>query len=548
MSDKRNLILFSIFFTLFMALAARIFYYQVCIGKTLSSAASAQRITNADLERPRGDILDRSGIPLTDRTKKYTAVLKPLYLKNSPDELSKICEVLELDFYKMKREVEMKREPILFETTSEKKDLILSMSMNGVSFITSLKRYDNTSVARHIVGYLNRADQVGQTGIEKHYEDILKYNKQNTIGVVTDAKNNLVQGLGYRLVKPGSDEGKLNIKLTLDYHIQKIVEDVMNKNNITGAVVVEEVHSGDIAAIASKPDFDQNEVEKHLQSPQNDLFNRAVASYNLGSIFKIIDVALLFSLGEDAEEKYYCHGFIKVGDKEFKCSSYNEGGHGLVDLNTAFAKSCNPYFINMGIKMGYKNIINMAQSFGMGSFTGVKDQGINESRGNLPAVSRYYSYGDIANISIGQGEIMATPLQVADIVATVANGGIKNRINIVDSVTDSDGNIVRNLRNKQGERIISKEVAERIKRLMEEVTVSGTGIEANMEEYGGAGGKTGSAETGHKGIVHAWFAGYFPQKDPRYSVAVFVENGQYGGKTAAPVFAEIAREMVKKGY
>lgn len=547
MFKDRNKIIFLIFFVLFSILLLRLFYFQIYKGDSLLRAASAQRITNFDIEKPRGNILDRNGIPFTNRTEKFSIVLKPLYLKGKEGDLKKICEILELDFYKIRGQIEIKKGPIMFETDESKKNAIMKLNIQGVSAVNSLKRYDDDSLAKHVLGYLNKIDQVGQTGIEKFYEDALAYDKENTIGVIIDAQNNPVQGLGYRLFRPAGKNEKLNVKLTLDYHIQKIVEEVMERNHITGAVVVEDVCNGDIVAMASKPDFDQTRVGDYLNSAKNELFNRAVASYNLGSIFKIIDVALILEAEGNIPKNYYCPGYIEIGQRKFKCPSYEEGGHGLVNLEEAFALSCNPYFINACLRIGYPKLIKKAAIFGLGSYTGIKDQGISESPGNLPDIDDYYSDGDIANISIGQGRVMATPLQVADMVATIANGGIKNKINIVDSIVDDDGNKVRDLRYKEGERIISKEVADAIKQLMKGVTSYGTGTEAALEGYGGAAGKTGSAETGDKDIVHAWFAGYFPNLNPKYSMAVFVENGKSGGGVAAPIFAEIAEKIMKKG-
>ena len=187
----------------------------------------------------------------------------------------------------------------------------------------------------------------------------------------------------------------------------------------------------------------------------------------------------------------------------------------------------------------------------MGGALGIEDQGIAESSGNLP-VKKYFTDGDIANISIGQGEIMSTPLQAADITASIVNGGIKNRVNIVSALVDENGVEVKKIRLIEGKRIISRSVADRIKDLMDEVTTSGTGKKARLEEFGGAGGKTGSAETGQyingEKVVHAWFTGYFPKQFPRYSVAVFVEDGKSGSEAAVPVFAEIAEEIIQLGY
>lgn len=547
MFKNRFYILFVIFFSILGLLLIRILYLQVFAADNLAKSASVQRITTSSIEKPRGNIVDKNGIPFTNREKKYTIVLKPLYLENTGENISEIGRILEIDENVLKKQLEDKK-PVIIDTDEEKKNELAALKINGISVVYSLKRYDDSTLAGHILGYLNKKDQVGQTGIEKFYENVLKYDNKSTIGFITDARSNLVKGLGYRISKDEGNTGMLDIRLTLDYHIQKIVEDVMTNNSITGAVVVENVNTGDIAAMASKPGFKQDSIENYLHSPDNELFNRATGSYNIGSIFKIIDTAALLESPDILPGNYFCTGSIKEGGNEFKCSSYSEGGHGEVDLTQAFAKSCNPYFIDMGEKIGYRKLVSMAQAFGMGSVTGIGEQGVNEYKGNLPPIDGPYSEGEIANISIGQGVILATPVQVADIAATVANGGIKNRVNIVDSVIDRDGNKIREVRIKEGHRIISKETADHIKKLMEAVTDYGTGTAASLEQYGGAAGKTGSAETGNKDVVHAWFAGYFPRKQPRYSIAVFVENGQYGGKVAAPVFAQIAEEIMKKGY
>ncbi|NJD03854.1 MAG: penicillin-binding protein 2 [Ruminiclostridium sp.] len=546
MQKKRAFIVLFSFTILFLLIMLRVLFLQLFEGDSLLRAASAQRLASVSIEQPRGNILDRNGIPFTNRTEKYTAILQPLYFSGNQALLETISDTLYLDLNKLKKETEIKTRPVLIEIDEIKKDKLLALEIKGVSVIHSLKRYGSNSVARHLIGYLGKKDQTGQSGIEQIFEDVLKDNSINSVGVITDASSNLVKGLGYRLTKESRDSGVLDVKLTLDYHIQEIVEEVMLENNVTGAVVVEDVNTGDIVAMASKPDFSQDSVEQYLDSPGNELFNRAIAAYNLGSVFKIIDTAALMENNLEAADNFFCKGSVKVGNNIFKCSSSN--GHGQVDLETAFALSCNSYFITMGLEIGYKKLINMAELFGLGQYTGVRDQGIGESRGNLPSGSSYYSPGDIANLSIGQGVMMATPLQVADIAATVANGGIKNRINIVDSIIDKDGNKIRNLRIKEGHRIIQKETADGIKQLMEAVTDYGTGTAARLDLYGGAAGKTGSAETGKKDVVHAWFAGYFPRNSPRYSIAVLAENGQYGGRVAAPIFAQIAEEIMKKGY
>lgn len=550
MKKDRAYIMLTVFSVCMFLLLGRFFYYQIVKGDSYSKYASTQRVTDSEVEKPRGDILDRNGISFTNRNNKVILALKPLYLRENPDDISKLGWIVGEDYYKLKHLIDLKKEPILYEIDSSKKLLLDSMDIQGISAINSLKRYDTGTLARHVLGYLNSVDSKGQTGIERFYDDVLSYDKEDTVGVVTDARDNLLQGMGYRLIRSEGYSEKLNVKLTLDYHIQKIVEDTMNRRNTQGAVIVQDVNSGDIVAAASKPDFNQNRVDDFLDSPGKELFNKAVASYNLGSIFKIIDVAQAVESGMDLSEQYYCPGYAQVGDSVFQCVSFSRGGHGNIGLSDAFALSCNTYFIKMGIEIGSNGILDMAARFGLGKLTGVKNQGVEESAGKLPPDDNSYTYGDIANISIGQGEVLATPLQVANMVSTIANGGIFNQINIVDSIVDEDGNKVRDMRIKHGNRIISRETAEIIQDMMEKVVDSGTGTNARLDEYGGAAGKTGSAETGQvmngEPVVQAWFAGYFPVTAPRYAIAVFVENGRRGNDVAAPVFVDIASEIMKK--
>lgn len=552
MQKKRSKIIFLCFLLLLLLLVVRIFIFQVFFFNSYSKTASAQRIISTKIDSARGEILDRNGITFTDRSEKVSIVLKPMLLKDLDQDIEKISDVLNIDFASLKNDIMLSTKPLIFHGDEEKAKLLKQFDLKGVSIIHSLQRYDEKSIAKHVLGYLDGIDSVGKTGIEKYFEEVLHFDNDSSIEVVTDALKSPLKGLGYRLVNNSQGNNKLNIKLTLDYHIQKIVEDIMNKYNVKGAVVVEDVSCGDILALASKPDYDQNGVELFLESPQNELFNKAVASYNIGSIFKIIDTAEAFETGFDPDQLYNCQGYINVGQKELKCNSYYKGGHGEVNLTSAFAQSCNPYFINMGLQLGYENILKMAARFGLGKRTGIKDQGVDEAPGYLPGIGKFYSQGDIANIAIGQGDVMVSPLQVADLVATIANGGIKNKVNIVDSIINASGNKIKNVRDKEGERIISKETADKIKILMEEVVVNGTGKKADIPLYGGSAGKTGSAETGqtinNEMVVQAWFAGYFPRKDPKYSIAVFVENGKLGGEVCGPIFKEIAEEIMKKGY
>ncbi len=549
---KRFRILLFTFLAIFACLFTRLFYLQIIGGGTLTREASAQRVNNIQIESVRGDFIDKNGIQLTSRTPKITAVLKPAMLREQPQVVEQLCQVLGLDPEKTKDDIQRRNTPILVEIDKETKALLTSMDIEGISFVNSLSRYNTDTKAKHLLGYLNKVDNIGINGLEKLFEKTLNFGKEDSIAVITDGNNDLLTGLGYRIIKADNKKNsKLDIKLTIDYHIQDIIEKALDSRGLTGAIVVEDVKTGDIVGICSKPDFDPNDIEKYLSNNKRPLFNRAVAQYNIGSVYKLVDLAAIFELQPDYNMVFSCPGYIQIADTEFKCSSYEKGGHGTVDINTALAKSCNAYFINMSLDLGADPILKMCKALGLGENTGLSKQGIPEAKGIIPVPEDLKNPGDIANMSIGQGQIMATPVQVADLVATIANGGVKNSTNIVDSIVNSSGNKVRDLKNISSQRVFSKSTADRIMALMEGVVSDGTGKKANLDEYGGAGGKTGSAETGQfidgEKIIQAWFAGYFPAKSPRYSVVVFIEDGKSGGDAAAPIFAEIGSQIMKFG-
>ena len=549
---KRIRILLFIFMAIFSCLITRLFYIQVVGGNSLSKQASAQRTNNIQIESARGDFIDRNGIKLTSRTQKFTAVLKPALLRDQGQAVEQICRMLGLDLDKTMDDIQRRNTPILIEVDKETKAILNGMNLDGISFLTSLNRYNTDTKAKHLLGYLNKIDKVGSIGLEKLYEKTLNYGLEDSIAVITDGNNDLLGGLGYRIIKAENKKNtKLDIQLTIDYHIQNIIEQALEKSGLTGAIVVEDIENGDIVAMCSKPDFNPNDIEKYLSNNKKPLFNRAVAQYNIGSVFKLVDLAAMFEIDPTYNMVFSCPGYIQLADTEFKCSSYERGGHGTIDMNSALAVSCNSYFINLALELGAEPIISMCDNLGLGKNTGLTKQGIEEAKGLVSALTDLKNPGDIANISIGQGQILATPVQIADLVATIANGGIRNNVNVVDSVVNEEGNKIRDLKDISQKRVLSQETSERIKALMEDVVSTGTGNKANLDEYGGAGGKTGSAETGQfiddEKIIQAWFAGFFPSKEPKYSVAIFIEDGKSGGEAAAPIFAEIGAEIMKKG-
>lgn len=400
-------------------------------------------------------------------------------------------------------------------------------------------RYKGTSIANHIIGYVN-SDGEGMCGAEKAFDDILS-SCSHTATSLFDARGNAIEN--FKIVKDHND-GVKNIKLTLDYHIQKICENVLDNSAITGAAVVMDVESFDVLAMASRPDYLKSEISTYVSAGGTELLNRATASYNPGSIFKIVTTAAALE-EKIADHSFlsYCGGGMQIDKLMFKC--HNRSGHGLLNLEEGFYKSCNCVFYDIGTALGSERICDYASLFGMGDY--VTSGIIEESRGNIP---QYISSAraEAANLCIGQGELMITPLQAAVMVCTVASGGIKKSVNIADSVYLENGEKVTDLRTFSEERIISEETSQRIADMMLKVTELGTGTNAKSEKVAIAG-KTGSAETGWQTdngyMVQGWFAGFFPYDNPRYALVVLTENGRGGNTSCAPVFKEIAEQIME---
>ncbi|NLY44057.1 MAG: peptidoglycan glycosyltransferase [Clostridiaceae bacterium] len=532
---------------LFLCLLGRFYYLQVVEADTLTRQVTRQRALDTTLKYTRGYIYDRNMIPFTDREDRYYIIVIPGLIKDGEKVIGGLSG---FTGYSREEIEETFREQVPVTYIVEnylEQEIREVLDDPSIKIIPLSKRYGKESLARHIIGYVNEADQTGFSGIEKAFDSYLNERKPQSIGMVGDAIKRSIPGLGYRVINCFSNNEGEAVRLTLDYHIQSIVEKVMDKRMGQGAVIVTDVKSGDILALASRPNYDQEHVEQYIDSDGSELVNRVFSPYDAGSIFKIVVAAAALEKNTvSLDTPFTCTGYIDVDDMAFMC--HKSDGHGELSFMEGFANSCNPVFIDTGLKVGYKSIIEMAKRFGFGSSLYLFD-GLIQEKGNIPD-KKYVSARETANISIGQGEILVTPIQVADMVTTIANNGVRKKLNLVDAIVMDDGSIVKDMRIKGETRIISAEVAKKIQRMMEEVTLSGTGANVRMEHYGGVAGKTGSAETGwvmENGStkVHAWFAGYFPIKDPKYAMVVFVENGRQGGSAAAPVFRDIAEEIMK---
>ena len=482
------------------------------------------------IDTARGTIYDRNLVPITNTTEVYKGSLI-----NTPE----ILKWIDNSFNYEERLVIFERiksgKPIVIESPTKPE-------VDGTYFLKCGVYYAEKSIiADHIIGYLD-IDKNGVNGIERAYNDYLKNTASVKSTYYLDARNNVLNGIDLKIDGALSHDYKKGVVLTLDSEIQKICEEVVLKNIKTGAVIVQDISSGEIIASVSVPDYSIFEVEKALKQEGSPLINRSFSSFNVGSVFKLCVAAAALENGIDESFKYECTGRIRIGSTIYNCNKHE--GHGMVDMHKAITHSCNTYFINLAMNVGCAELYKMASLFGFGKSNEVC-KGMKTDSGVLPELyDLQKNVGELANFAFGQGKLLATPLQINTMVSAIANGGIYIEPRLVKYLVDSDKEVISQCKFVSS-RILKKSTSDIIKKLMVDTVKEGTGTAAQISC--GAGGKTASAETGQisngKSVTQCWFSGFFPEQNSKYAITVLVENGVSGSISAAPVFAQIAEKI-----
>ncbi|SMC59181.1 peptidoglycan D,D-transpeptidase FtsI family protein [Sporomusa malonica] len=552
-SSRRMYRLVLFFLSLSGLLIMRLFYLQVIQGPQLALEGLNIRVQELPVDVARGEILDRNHLPLTNTAQQYSIVIFPGQVEDKPVMLTRIDSIIGLPHDLLEaslRRLNSNEYPfrLIGGIASNTAKQINDMQIPGAVAVAEKVRYGHGALAAHVVGYINSADNKGVSGIEGMYDELLRGSQPEYVAAIVDASQQLIPGLGYKRMKLTAGNRETNIVLTIDKQIQQKVEQIMDRTIVKGAVVVMRPNTGEILAMASRPAFDANNLSHYLEQNSAPLLNRAVSSYQPGSVFKlVVAAAALENKTVKMDDVFFDPGYIDVNNTRFQGWDYERGPKGRLTITEAMAHSSNPVFIEIALKIGSDKLIVMAQKLGYGSRT--KLEFLGESEGNLPEADQLYP-GDLANLAIGQGFCEATPVQIAQTVATIVNDGIKIEPYIVSSLTSPEGITVKRFHESHPNvRVMSRQTAERLRGMMAAVTQYGTGQAANVEGLGSAG-KTGSAETGRKnitgqGINHAWFAGYAPLEHPNYVIVVFVEEGMSGSNVAAPIFREIAATILK---
>lgn len=552
----------AIFMTLavILALIIRIGYIQFVDGAELKEKAYAQQTSDRSVNAKRGTIYDRTGETiLAVSSTVETITINPTNIKEDNKEkvARKLSELFELDYEKTLKKVKKRAsietiaKKVDREKTNELRDWMKDNNITqGINIDEDTKRYyPLNSLASQIIGFCG-SDNQGLNGVEAKYEEYLK-GKAGAISRITDASGTTIKDTSEQYTEPKDGD---DLVLTIDATIQGIAEKYLKEaciDNVCtdgGNIIVMSPKTGDILALAGYPDYNLNDpfavdesLSKEEQSKQMQSLwrNKAISdTYEPGSTFKLVtaSAALEEKIAEtDKPGEFCCIGYIDVAGVKIKCWRHYRP-HGSESLREGLMNSCNPVFIGLGQKIGVQKYYQYLNKFGFFKVTGIDIPG---EAGSIFLKEEKVGPVELATISFGQ-RFEVTPIQMATMLCTIANGGeyVKPRVVkqiISSSETDENGNKkVKDIEVQKGERVISEETSKNVLNMMQSVVDEGTGKNAKVEEYS-IGGKTGTSEDGvntNKYVTS--FIGTAPIEDPEVVVLITLynptgEGGHQGG-------------------
>lgn len=527
---KRLCACFFAFTFIFTLLISKIF--SIIQNEDYKNCASQQSSTVLNVMNSRGTIYDRNFKSLVNEEYKYIAAVNPnnysadALLKNTPQE--------------MHEEIGKKLSSHMPFTIEVPNDNIYSY---GIDIFEVPKRYKDEQTALHIIGETSDNQKDGVSGLEKCYDSLLKAS-----GGFIDLKypsNALNHSLKEDAPKiyDTSENIKGGIVTTLDKDIQRITEEA-GKDMEKGAIVVMDILNGDILASASFPTYNPNQAAKSLDDPLKPFINRAFYPFAVGSTFKLLTAATALEEGISPDFTHTCKGYIEVGSNIFRC--HNLSGHGKLNMEEALRKSCNPYFINLSKHINGQSLLYKAKLLGMGEKRELAPDFFTVS-GKLPNANDLFAPEALANFSFGQGDFTATPIDIAVLISSFANGGKSFVPRLIEGSTEDGVSFLSHSARYEPKDVILPSVAEKVRKMMVSVVEEGSGKKAKPQHLG-AGGKTASAQSGQfrengEEIVHAWFSGFYPAENPKFAIVVLCEGAFSGGDTAAPIFKEICDKI-----
>ncbi|MBI4637364.1 MAG: penicillin-binding protein 2 [Candidatus Rokubacteria bacterium] len=570
---RRIMVVAGVVAAAFLLVVGQLWYLQVLEGGYFRDASEKNRIRVRPVAAPRGILFDRRGVPLVDNRPAFTLSVIPRELENREAVLGRVASLLRLPYRELLDAVarvptdsfvpvRLRRGLTLEDVTKvEEWRLVLP---GVIVEVEPQRTYPTSRFAAHLLGYVRevsdeqlrqgryrRGDMVGQSGLERILDEYLR-GQDGGERIEVDA-----MGRPVRLIQQTEPHPGAQVITTVDARIQEAAERAMEGH--AGAVVVMDPRTGDVLAMVSTPAFEIDQFTgtidrgawlRLVQDPYYPLLNRAIQSqYAPGSIFKIIVAAAGLQEGTLTPlDRVHCTGTFHLGAWEFK--DWKEGGHGTVDLHRAMTQSCNVFFYQAGLKVGGGAIARYATAFGFGQTTGIDLQGekvglIPQPKSRRDGARRAWLAGETVNMSIGQGPVLVTPIQVARFMAAVANGGVLWKPRLVQRVERPDQSVAWSDPGAvTGYVELSPAVWAFLRQsLWSVVNEGGTGAAARIPGLDIAG-KTGTAQMiaksrSERGQDHAWFAAFAPARDPEVVVVVLVERGGKGGQVAAPLARKI---------
>lgn len=577
----------------FGVLVARFYYLQVVRYDYFHTRAEDNRIALLPIVPNRGGITDRNGVVLARNYAAYTLEITPSRVEDLDATIDALAEIVTIEGHDRRRFRKLLDESRNFESVPIRNRLsdeevarfvAQRYRFPGLEVRARLFRdYPQGEVASHVVGYIGRindrdlerieengqmanyrgSDHIGKSGLELSYETEL----HGVTGVEQVEVN--AGGRAIRLMSRDPATAGKDLELTLDIELQKVAEAAFGERR--GALVAIDPRNGGVLALASMPRFDPNLFVDGIStadwsalndSPDHPLLNRAIYSaYPPGSTFKpFMALAALATGKRTATQAMPDPGYFSFAGHRFMDDKI--GGHGMVDLHKSIVVSCNTYYYQLANDLGIEGIANFMAPLGFGSRTGIDIPG--EADGVLPSPAwkrarfqkvsqqRWYG-GETISVGIGQGYNAYTPLQLANALASIVNGGNVYRPHVVRHVVDPVSGERRVIEPEPVRKLAVKpEHLAAVRRAMVDVTKAGTGARAFAGAPYEAGGKTGTAQVyslkGSKYVAgrvserlrdHSWFIAYAPADEPTIALAVLVENGGFGAQSAAPIARQV---------
>ncbi len=590
---SRTVYVATIVLFLFGLIYGKLFYLQIFKGEKFKRLSENNRIRLIMVAPPRGRIFDRDGVLLVGNRPSFNLTVVPEDVRDEAVLTDRMKSLVGIEPWDMDRLLLKNRGRVPFEPVVVKRDLswdevakieTFKLDLVGVGLdIEPLRYYVHGDIFSPLIGHIGKigekditrlrfgdyrlGDLIGKSGIEEMWEESLR-GRRGGLEVEIDATGRMMQILHDVKPRRGND-----VYLTLDYDLQKVAKEAIG--DMVGAVVAIYPSTGEILAMVSNPSYDPNMLagglgidawKEIVNNPARPLENKAIqGQYPPASTFKIITAAAALEEGIiNRGQLLFAGDRFRLGDRIFR--DWKEGGHGWIDIYQAIVESSDTFFYQVGLDLGIDTLSRYAMAFGFGNPTGINLKG--EKKGLVPTrrwkqkrFGEPWYDGETLSVAVGQGYLLATPLQVLIAYSAIANGGRLLKPILVKKVVNTKGEVIyRSKVDVRGKLPLSSDTIRFLQDALRGVVndKKGTGRNARIRGVDIAG-KTGTAqvvrlkdddkdedEIPYRFRDHSWFVGFAPAHDARIAVVVLVEHGGFGASTAAPIAKKVMEAFFRK--